>query len=91
MLARRKFDPYVTIEDRQQFIRLLGRIADLVPIVHTIRVCRDPRDDKVLELAVNGEADLIVTDDDDLFVLDPFRGIRIVRPAAYVAQSGPKP
>jgi uncharacterized protein len=86
VLARPKFNAYVSLEDRQQFFRLLGRIAEMVPVVHTIRACRDPRDDKFLELAVNGEADLIVTGDEDLLALDPFRGIPIITPAAYVGR-----
>jgi putative PIN family toxin of toxin-antitoxin system len=86
VLARPKFDAYVSLEDRQQFFRLLGRIAEMVPVVHTIRACRDPRDDKFLELAVNGEADLIVTGDEDLLALHPFRGIPIITPAAYVGR-----
>ena len=86
VLGRAKFDSYVTVEHRQQFLRLLGRVAEIVPIVYTVRECRDPRDDKFLELAVNGEADLIVTGDDDLLVLNPFRGIPIMTPAAYLAR-----
>lgn len=46
--------------------------------------CRDPTDDKFLELAVNGHADLIVTGDGDLLVLNPFRDIPIVTPAMFV-------
>ena len=86
VLSRAKLDPYVSIADRQQFLRLLGRISEMVPVVHTIRACRDPRDDKFLELAVNGEADIIVTGDDDLLVLNPFRDIPIVTPAAYLGR-----
>lgn len=86
VLARPKFDAYVSLEDRQQFIRLLGRIALMVPVIHTIRACRDPRDDKFLELAVNGEADLIVTGDQDLLALHPFRDVPIITPAAYVGR-----
>ena len=86
VLSRAKFGPYVSIADRQQFLRLLGRISEMVPVVHTIRACRDPRDDKFLELAVNGEADIIVTGDDDLLVLNPFRDIPIVTPAAYLGR-----
>ncbi len=86
VLGRAKFDSYVTVEHRQQFLRLLGRVAEIVPIVYAVRECRDPRDDKFLELAVNGEADLIVTGDDDLLVLNPFRGIPIMTPAAYLAR-----
>ena len=84
VLAHPKFDAYVSIEDRQQFLRLLGRVAVMVPIVHTIRACRDPRDDKFLELAVNGEADLIVTGDADLLAFHPFRDIPVITPAAYL-------
>jgi putative PIN family toxin of toxin-antitoxin system len=84
VLARPKFDPYVSIVDRQQFIRLLGRIAELVPITFTVRACRDPKDDKFLELAINGRADLIVTGDKDLLELNPFRDIPIITLAEYL-------
>jgi uncharacterized protein len=84
VLSRPKFDRYISIEDRQEFIRLLGRVAELVPITYTIRACRDPKDDKILELAVNGNAELIVTGDRDLLVLHPFHGVQILSPAAYL-------
>jgi putative PIN family toxin of toxin-antitoxin system len=84
VLSRRSLNPYVSVKDRQEFIRLLGRIVELVPITMRIQACRDPKDDKFLELAVNGSADLIVTGDKDLLVLDPFRGISIIRPARYI-------
>lgn len=54
VLSRRKFDPYVTVEERQGFLRLLGRIVEMVPVVHAVHECRDSRDDKFLELAING-------------------------------------
>jgi putative PIN family toxin of toxin-antitoxin system len=84
VLARPKFDRYISLADRQQFLRLLGRLAELVPIVYPVRECRDPRDDKFLEVALNGKADLIVTGDADLLALDPWQEIAIVSPAAYV-------
>jgi predicted nucleic acid-binding protein len=43
-----------SITDRQEFIRLLGRVAELVPITYRVQACRDPKDDKFLELALNG-------------------------------------
>jgi predicted nucleic acid-binding protein len=49
----------------------------------TVTACRDPKGDKFLELAVNGRADLIVSGDADLLVLDTFRGIPIITPAAF--------
>jgi uncharacterized protein len=84
VLAQAKFDRYVTIEQRLQFIRLIAQIAKFVPIVHPIRECRDPEDDKFLEVALNGRADVIVTGDKDLVRMGPWRGIGIVSPVGYL-------
>jgi predicted nucleic acid-binding protein len=58
--------------------------AELVTIAERVMACRDPTDDKFLELAVNGRADVIVTGDADLLVLNPFRDVPIVAPVAFV-------
>ena len=71
----------------QTWLRELMAAAELVEITEHIAACRDPTDDKFLELAVNGRADLIVTGDGDLLVLNPFRDIPIVTPAAFVQGS----
>lgn len=86
VLARPKFGPYVTIAERQEFLRLFDRIAERIPIIHMVHACRDPKDDKFLELAVNGEAHLIITGDADLLTLRPFRGINILTPASYLTR-----
>lgn len=65
-------------------IRKLMAAAELVTITERIAACRDVTDDKFLELAVNGKADLIVSGDADLLALDPFRGIPIIAPATFV-------
>src|SRR5690242_15476346 len=41
--------------------------------------CRDPKDEYVLALAAAGSAEIILTEDDDLLVLSPWRGVRIMR------------
>ena len=84
VLSRAKFDAYVSLDDRQEFFRRLSGVTELVSINYRIQACRDPKDDKFLELAVNGNADLLVTGDDDLLVLNPFRGIPIITPASYL-------
>jgi putative PIN family toxin of toxin-antitoxin system len=50
----------------------------------TITVCRDPKDNKFLEVAVAGKADVIVTGDQDLEVLHPFEGIPIIQPFSFL-------
>lgn len=84
VLARPKLDPYISVVDRQTFLQQLARFVEMVPIIHMVRACRDPRDDMFLELALNGNADVIVTGDRDLLALNPFRGIGILTPAQYL-------
>ena len=70
---------------------LLGQLVALgVPFAPTERVteCRDPKDDKYLELALASGASVIVSSDADLLVLHPWRGVRILRPADYLAGAG---
>jgi uncharacterized protein len=80
VLARARFDRYISLEDRKQFLRLLGRLAEFVPIIYPVRECRDPKDDKFLELAINGRAELILTGDEDLLMMNPWRGVAILPP-----------
>jgi uncharacterized protein len=70
--------------ETQAWLRELMAAAELVTITERIVACRDPTDDKFLELAVNGHADLIVSGDGDLLALNPFRDIPIVTPAVFV-------
>lgn len=86
VLARGKFDRYVSREDRQHFLRLLGGIVRMIPITQHITACRDPRDDKFLDVALNGEAHLILTGDQDLLELHPFHGIEIISPAEFLGR-----
>ena len=66
------------------WLRALLDLSELVPITERVTACRDPTDDRFLERAVNGRADVLVTGDPDLLVLHPFRAIPILSPAAFV-------
>jgi len=79
-----KFDKYLSEEERIEFLTTLVREAELVNAVESVTGCRDPRDNKFLELAVSGRATHIVTGDSDLLVLHPFRGIIVVSPSTFL-------
>jgi|SRR5712671_748547 len=83
-LGRPKFDRYVSLENRKSFLQRLGHIAEFVHIIQLVRECRDPKDDKFLEVALNGRADVIITGDADLLALNPWRGVTILSPADYL-------
>ena len=84
VLRRPRFAKYVTEQEREQFLAAYVREASLIEVNTAFQVCRDPKDDKFLELAVSGHADTIVTGDRDLLVLHPFRGITIVTARAFL-------
>ncbi len=84
VLNRPKFDRFVTKNQREDFILSLVETGILVEIRETIEVCRDPKDNMILEVAVSGNAETIVTGDKDLLVLQPFRGIRILQPRPFI-------
>ena len=88
VLRRPKFDRFLSLEMRLEFLKRYRDATRLIRISSPIRACRDPRDDKFLEVAVHGQADLILSGDADLLVLDPFGRVRIVAPQAFLASTG---
>ena len=87
VLARPKFARAVPEARRHQFLRLVRDAAVWFEPAERVVDCRDPKDNKYLELALASGAETIVSSDDDLRVLDPWRGVRILRPADYLARS----
>ena len=84
VLSRKRFERYFSTEERVQFLSKFLADAEIVEITETIQFCRDRKDDKFLELAVNGNADCIITGDQDLLVLHPFRNINIISPNEFL-------
>lgn len=60
--------------------------ADLVEVDVTITDCRDPKDNKFLALAVSGQATHLVTGDQDLLILHPYRSTSILTPRQFLAE-----
>ncbi len=86
VLSRRKFDRYVSAQTRREFMQVLDEVAECISIRQTVSACRDPKDNMILELAIGGSADLILTGDQDLLTLGSFHGILIWTPAQYLEQ-----
>lgn len=84
VLSREKFDPYVSWERRQEFLEALAERAVVVEPTVPIEACRDPDDNKFLELAVEGGAEAIISGDGDLLDLHPFESISILTPADFL-------
>jgi putative PIN family toxin of toxin-antitoxin system len=85
VLNRPKFARAISRRRRDRVLRILRGAAIWFDPVVRVTDCRDPKDDKYLELAVAAGAEIIVSSDDDLLVLHPWRGTRILNAADHLA------
>ena len=84
VLAREKFDRYVTVRDREEFLRRVLQVTTTAPVLSVVEDCRDPDDNRLLALALDSRSGCVVTGDRDLLALDPWRGLAIVTPASFL-------
>lgn len=91
VLDRPKFAHAIPRERRERILSILRGASIWFEPAERVTDCRDPKDNKYLELALAAGAEIIVSSDDDLIVLHPWRGVRILRPADYLLPSGPSP
>ncbi|HSK79413.1 MAG TPA: putative toxin-antitoxin system toxin component, PIN family [Thermoanaerobaculia bacterium] len=86
VLSRPRFRNKYGIRDRdvEALLALLILRGEKVAPSQRIAACRDPKDDKFLEVAVAGQAEILVTGDRDLLVLSPFQGIPFLTPAEFL-------
>jgi putative PIN family toxin of toxin-antitoxin system len=87
VLMRRKFARFIPPEKVDPYLVEVWNLGLHIVNPPPIRACRDPKDDKFLEVAMHGRADLIVTGDGDLLDLNPFRGIAILTPAEFLERA----
>ncbi len=85
VLARPKFRAALRPGRVEEMLELITASALRVEPATAVRDCRDPKDNKYLELALAAGAEVIVSSDKDLLALDPWRGIRILSPVDFVA------
>ena len=88
-IQRPKFDRCVSKRLRDAYLLQLLAVSDWVSITRSRLGCRDPDDDKLLETAIMGEADCLVTGDGDLLDMSPFQGVPILTPTQFLDQPSP--
>jgi putative PIN family toxin of toxin-antitoxin system len=83
-LNKDKFDKYLDVNRRILLINDYIESADEIDITQSFSICRDPKDNKFLDLAYSGNADYLITGDKDLLVLNPFNRTKIVTPEEFL-------
>lgn len=76
--SRPKFRKYFSEDDINELLALFDYYAELVEVTSVVDICRDPKDNFLLALAKDSQADYLVTGDADLLVLEQFETTRII-------------
>ncbi|HKS29291.1 MAG TPA: putative toxin-antitoxin system toxin component, PIN family [Pyrinomonadaceae bacterium] len=84
VLSRKKLDKYLLEEERMRFLIALIKEVEMVEVTEVVTDCRDAKDNKFLELAVSGKADCVITGDEALLTLNPFRAVPILTPREFL-------
>lgn len=88
VLRREKFRKYISEEQRLEFVSAFVQQTIVIDVRDSITACRDPKDDKFLEVAISGNATHLISSDQDLLVLHPFRTVEILSPQAFLQAHG---
>lgn len=81
--SRPKFKNIFTAKRIKELFSLLDSYAVVVSPSQKVNVCRDGKDNFLLEVALEGEADYLVTGDEDLLVINTFQSTKIIRPKEF--------
>jgi len=85
VIFRKKFDKYFSgDEERWSILNRLEANSKLFTPDTIVKDCRDPKDNKFLELAISANASCLITGDKDLLVLHPFRNIPILNAVDFI-------
>jgi uncharacterized protein len=84
VLSRDYLAHYRTVDERESFLVLYSELAEIIAVTEHVTDCRDPKDNKFLDLALAANARILVSSDSDLLVLHPYRNIDIVTPAMFL-------
>ena len=84
VLHRPKFAKYITPFEASLFISRYAQTIQIIPTTLTITDCRDAKDNKFLETAICGEATYLISGDDDLLILHPYKGLSIITPGEFL-------
>ena len=81
---RPKFKHFFSQKDIEQILDLFDQFGELVTIKSDVKLCRDEKDNFLLNLSIDGKADYLVTGDDDLLVLKKINKTKILKIAEFL-------
>src|SRR5258706_12742243 len=85
---RPKFKKFFSKVDIEELIELFDSYGEIVRVISKVDICRDHKDNFILSLLKDSEADYLLTGDSDLSELEAFHGAKIFKMVDYLRRSG---
>ncbi len=83
-LQKKKFDRYISLEDRADFLAMIHRKSLFFEIEFQVNLCDDQDDNKFLDLARVGNSMYLITGDSDLLILQQYLYTQIIKPVQFL-------
>ena len=93
VMKRDRLDRFLARDTRLEFVAMLRTSMHFFAVTPADEAvlqpaCRDVQDNKFLALVQVCQANVLVSSDDDLLVLNPWRGVPVLRPAEFLSDQG---
>lgn len=85
VVRRPKLRTYFTLEDLTDLLEVIEDYSEMVEVRTSVDLCRDPKDNFLLSLGIDGKADYLITGDKDLLVLESVDNLRICTISDFLA------
>lgn len=84
---RPKLKKYFTESDTKALLNKINTFAELILVKSTVTACRDEKDNFLLSLAIDGNANYLITGDSDLLTMESFHKTKIITWADFIKMS----
>jgi putative PIN family toxin of toxin-antitoxin system len=88
VVQRPKFEKYFSKEDIEKILNYFDQFGKLIKVKSDIQICRDEKDNFLLNLSVDSKADYLITGDSDLLVLEKIERTKIMNFTEFVKHIG---
>lgn len=87
VVSRPKFKKYFSKKDIEKFLEYFDQFGELVKVKSDIKICRDEKDNFLLNLSVDSNADFLITGDKDLLILEKIETTKIIAFSEFIEQT----
>ena len=86
VVNRPKFEKYFSKKDIARILNLIDQYGQLTDVKSDINICRDKKDNFLLNLSIDSKADYLITGDNDLLILEKIEHTRIINFTDFLKQ-----